>query len=153
MNNVKAVREVRSMYKKFETDIENLCLEVDSIDACELIEEALHKVIVHTIMINGDLCSPVCLRQHRHKVIERLRFGKTLARKLQAVQEHMRRHRSDKLFHGLQGGLKYLRVCDKGLARILRDFEDALGLGKHLDKRPINMKTEERKQNDNDQSR
>jgi len=40
MNNLEAIREIRSMSKKFETSIESLCLDVHSVDACELIEEA-----------------------------------------------------------------------------------------------------------------
>lgn len=55
MNNVNAVREVRSMYKTFETDIENLCLEVDSIDACELIEEAHQSIDSILKSLEGDL--------------------------------------------------------------------------------------------------
>tara|TARA_B110000114_G_scaffold84041_1_gene88874 strand:- start:320 stop:511 length:192 start_codon:yes stop_codon:yes gene_type:complete len=55
MNNSEAVREVRSMYKKFETDIENLCLEVDSVDACELIEEAHQNIDSILKNLEGDL--------------------------------------------------------------------------------------------------
>jgi|TARA_B110000211_G_C13994773_1_gene515694 hypothetical protein len=55
MNNSEAVREVRSMYKKFETDIENLCLEVDSVDACELIEEAHQNIDNILKSLEGDL--------------------------------------------------------------------------------------------------
>ena len=55
MNNSEAVREVRSMYKKFETDIENLCLEVDSVDACELIEEAHQNIDSILKSLEGDL--------------------------------------------------------------------------------------------------
>ena len=55
MDNSEAVREVRSMYKKFETDIENLCLEVDSVDACELIEEAHQNIDSILKNLEGDL--------------------------------------------------------------------------------------------------
>jgi len=55
MKNSEAVREVRSMYKKFETDIENLCLEVDSVDACELIEEAHQNIDSILKNLEGDL--------------------------------------------------------------------------------------------------
>ena len=40
MTNQEAVREIQSLKNKFETQIENLCLEVYDVDACELIEEA-----------------------------------------------------------------------------------------------------------------
>ena len=55
MNNSHAVIEVKSMYKKFERDIENLCLEVDDVDACELIEEAHQNIDSILKSLKSDL--------------------------------------------------------------------------------------------------
>tara|TARA_B100000780_G_scaffold279019_1_gene254994 strand:+ start:1802 stop:1984 length:183 start_codon:yes stop_codon:yes gene_type:complete len=40
MNTLKAIREIKSLKNGLETKIENLCLEVNSVDACEMIEAA-----------------------------------------------------------------------------------------------------------------
>jgi hypothetical protein len=55
MTNPEAVREIQSLKNKFETQIENLCLEVDDVDACELIEEAHQSINSILASLKEDL--------------------------------------------------------------------------------------------------